>query len=62
VSVTGREGAGPLLSSLNPSALLRQAADFLHEEGHTHIRFTDGPGDGGRDIHSVDAFGEKHLT
>jgi hypothetical protein len=37
-------------------------ADLLAVRGHSNLRITDGPGDGCRDIHSTDKYGNKHLT
>ncbi len=51
-----------LTNSLDDSALVRLAEDLLFTRNHNKIRCTDGPGDGGRDIHSIDAKGEPHLT
>ena len=63
VAIKGVSDASVLLSSkLSPSALVRLACDLLFLKGHTGIRITDGPGDGGRDIHSVTVEGQKHLT
>jgi len=63
VAVRGQTDASVLLSSkLSPAALVRLACDLLFLRGHTEIRITDGPGDGGRDIHSVSSEGHKHLT
>lgn len=47
---------------LNPERLVRLAANILALQGHTDIAITDGPGDGCRDIHSIDQDGVKHLT
>lgn len=62
MSVSGPGGAASLLASLNPQALLRLANDLLFVRGHRSIRLTDGPGDGGRDIHSTLDRGDVHLT
>jgi len=50
------------LAGLNPESLARLAADIRASRGHKQIKIVDGPGDGGRDIHSVDASGNKHIT
>lgn len=50
------------LESLDECKLIDLFADLLTLEGHKKIRITDGPGDGGRDIHSLDENEEKCLT
>lgn len=62
MSIAGREGTAQLLSSLNPDSLRRLVADVLFTRRHTQIRQTDGPGDGGRDIHSLSRSGDWHVT
>lgn len=51
-----------LTASLDARTLVELAADLLATRGHSDIRLTDGPGDGCRDIHSLDQRGEKHIT
>jgi hypothetical protein len=51
-----------LLSRLSPALLVRLGRDLLASRGHTDVRVTDGPGDGGRDIHSAAPAGRKHLA
>jgi hypothetical protein len=48
--------------ALNSNLLEKLTADLLFVRGHTQIRRTGGPGDGGRDIHSLDPEGKAHLT
>src|SRR6185369_6820978 len=48
--------------ALNSNLLEKLAADLLFVRGHRQIRRTGGPGDGGRDIHSLDPEGKPHLT
>lgn len=47
---------------LSPQNLPRLACDILAARGHREIRIVDGPGDGGRDVHSVDQGGERFIT
>jgi hypothetical protein len=49
-------------AALNSNLLEKLAADLLFVQGHTQIRRTGGPGDGGRDIHSLDPEKKLHLT
>lgn len=51
-----------LAQSLRPHTLLATVRDLLVVRGHTNIRITDGPGDGGRDIHSTAPSGRRHLV
>jgi hypothetical protein len=62
MSVTGPDGAAKLLTSLDPVQILRLVEDVLFIRRHHAIRLTDGPGDGGRDIHSQTSRGLRHLT
>jgi hypothetical protein len=50
-----------LLSSLSPTLLADLVADLLALREHTQIKIVDGPGDGGRDIHSLDTRGRRHV-
>lgn len=49
------------LSTLNERTLPQLVADHLSLQGHETVVVTDGPGDGGRDIHSQKT-GSKFLT
>jgi hypothetical protein len=51
-----------LVGTLTPETLPRLVRDLLASGGHTEIRITDGPGDGCRDIHSLDDDEERSLT
>lgn len=51
-----------LTEKLDQRTLVRLTADLLSTRRHKKIRLTDGPGDGGRDIHSVSSTNESHLT
>lgn len=62
MTITGNQDPAVLLQNLSPDALLRLARDILVSRGHRIARVTDGPGDGGRDIHTLSADGEKHLS
>lgn len=50
------------LRKLDFKKLAELTADILAVQGHYDIKVTDGPGDGCRDIHSIDKKGNKHLT
>jgi hypothetical protein len=50
------------LKNLDAQKLADLAADLLALRGHHGIKVVDGPGDGCRDIHSVDTAGHKFLT
>jgi hypothetical protein len=50
------------LKNLDEKKLVDLAADILTLEGHSNMKITDGPGDGQRDIHSVNREGEKQIT
>lgn len=43
-----------LTQRLDPATLLDLVSDILSNRHHSGVRITDGPGDGGRDVHSVD--------
>lgn len=58
----GREGADKVSFILTPTQLVRLARDLLISRGHKLVRQTDGPGDGGRDVHSLTKGGQKHIT
>ena len=49
------------LSSLNERTLPQLVADYLVLEGHKKVTVMDGPGDGGRDVHSLKK-GQKFLA
>lgn len=51
-----------LAETINERDFVRLCRDILATKGHTGIRIVDGPGDGGRDIHSVCPQGQKYLT
>ncbi len=50
------------IENLDPERFVRLVADILTLKGHRQVRIMDGPGDGGRDIHSLTADGIKYLT
>ena len=56
------EDAIQFLRNLDEKKLVDLYADMRTLEGYTEIKIMDGPGDGQRDIHSIDCNGEKHLT
>src|SRR4051812_43147930 len=58
----GKTDIKQLLENLQPWMLVRLARDILTARGHTGVRAVDGPGDGGRDVHSLNRRGEKHLA
>src|SRR5687768_9628440 len=63
MSLAGKDGLGKLISpTLNPRALLHLCRDILFLRGHSEIRLTDGPGDGGRDMHSLTKEGVRYLA
>ena len=63
MSLAGKDGLGRLISpNLDPQALVRLCRDVLFVRCHSNIRCTDGPGDGGRDIHSLNKEGQRHLA
>lgn len=62
MAVLGLHDHERFLHKLNEASLLDLCADILAIVGHTNIRITDGPGDGQRDIHSIDSDGKKCLT
>lgn len=51
-----------IFSTLNSGLLEKLGADLLFVRGHSQIRRTGGPGDGGRDIASTDSNGNAHIT
>lgn len=55
------ENLAAFLSSLNERTLPQLVADYLVLEGHKKVTVMDGPGDGGRDVHSVKD-GQKFLA
>ena len=54
--------AQSFLKNLDETKLVDLCSDMLSQHGHYGIRITDGPGDGQRDIHSIDPDGYKYLT
>lgn len=63
MSLVGKIDLSRLISaSLDARALVQLCRDILFTKGHSQIRCTDGPGDGGRDIHSVIPKQIPHLT
>lgn len=50
------------LADIGPEQFAELVADILALRGHKEICVVDGPGDGCRDIQSVDESGEKHVT
>ena len=63
MTISGKKGASALLSGqLDQRALVRLCGDVLFARGHLNIRCTDGPGDGGRDVHSLDRQANRHLA
>jgi len=63
MTISGKSGAGRVLSAqLDQRSLVRLCCDVLFARSHLDIRCTDGPGDGGRDIHSLDRKGSRHLA
>lgn len=57
-----RDALQKLSVEINPISMLDLACDLLFIRGHHQIRITDGPGDGARDIHSLDSRGNIHIT
>lgn len=51
-----------LSQNLSPQLLAELACDLLAVEGHTNIKILDGPGDGCRDIHSIDMEENRTLS
>jgi hypothetical protein len=63
MAILGKVDVTRLISaSLDAEALVHLCHDILFVRGHMAIRRTDGPGDGGRDIHSVTPKQKRHLT
>ncbi len=50
------------ISSLDENKFVDCVRDILAIKGHSDLKVMDGPGDGCRDIHSLDPEGNKHLT
>lgn len=50
------------LKHLNPRSFVDLIADYLSRQGHTDVKVVDGPGDGSRDIHSVNPDGKRHIS
>lgn len=62
MSILGPKETDNFLQKLDERSLLDICTDILTIKGHTDIRIMEGPGDGQRDIHSIDSNGEKCLT
>ena len=62
MSILGSQNAAMFLKKLDEHKLLNICTDILTIDGHNNIRIMDGPGDGQRDIHSIDSNGNKCLT
>jgi len=62
MSVLGPQEAEIFLQNLDERKILNLCTDILYIDGHTDIKIMEGPGDGQRDIHSIDSNGEKCLT
>lgn len=60
--VLGPHEIEDFLHRLDERLILDVCTDILAIEGHKNIRIMDGPGDGQRDIHSIDSNGNKCLT
>lgn len=58
----GTPDLNQFLQKLDELTLLDLCTDILSMNGHKNIRITEGPGDGQRDIHSVDNNGNNYLT
>ncbi|MEQ8279235.1 MAG: restriction endonuclease [Deltaproteobacteria bacterium] len=52
MSLAGETDLTRFTYSLDPSKLVRLTADLLWISGHRRVTITDGPGDGGRDVHA----------
>lgn len=50
------------IASLDENKFVDCVRDILATKGHSDLKVMDGPGDGCRDIHSLDPEGKKHLT
>ena len=61
-SADDRDALRELTSTIDAAILLDLACDVLFVRGHSQIRITDGPGDGARDIHSIDPTGAPFVT
>ncbi len=63
MAISGEEDPAELFSRrLNPQTLMRLARDILFVRHHTAIRITNGPGDGKRDLHSIDQNHKQFVT
>lgn len=63
VGISGSSyNAMKFLGKLDPQKLVDLTCDMLFRQGHSNIKAVDGPGDGCRDIHSVNKTGETQLT
>jgi len=62
MGIFGTQDYDRFLQNLNETTILDLCTDILAFAGHKNIRITDGPGDGQRDIHSIDSDGNKFLT
>jgi len=61
-SADDQKDLAALSDALDPTVLLDLTCDLLFIRGHRGIRITDGPGDGARDIHSIDPKDERFIT
>ncbi|MBX3208262.1 MAG: restriction endonuclease [Labilithrix sp.] len=61
-AVLGPEGSNGVRIELSPVLLVRLVRDLLVCREHRAVRVTDGPGDGGRDVHSLAPDGKPHLA
>lgn len=62
MGIFGPQEIEKFLKNLDERKILNLCADILYIDSHTDIRIMEGPGDGQRDIHSIDPNGEKCLT
>jgi hypothetical protein len=62
MSILGPQEMNEFLKNLDARKILNLCADILYVDGHTDIKIMEGPGDGQRDIHSINSNGEKCLT
>jgi restriction endonuclease len=60
--ILGRDGVDSVQVELSPELLVRLGRDLLVCRKHRAVRQTDGPGDGGRDLHSIAPDRRPHLT
>ena len=62
MNILGPQETEKFLQNLDARKILNLCTDILYINGHTDIRIMEGPGDGQRDIHSINPNGEKCLT